>query len=776
MAEYLISNFDTPDNSVDQMGSECLHCGEACPDGREYCCEGCHSAQVILKNEPYETSLSQFSEALEDGSFKVTLSISGVHCASCIQAIEKKLLSQRHIQSARVNMSTERLSFTWRGEQHLGDTSCRQIEAMGYALRPLDQVALSGVKSEEEKLLFKAIAASGFAAGNIMLLSVGLWTSSSDIMGLAVRDFLHWVSALIALPAVAYAGQPFFKSAWSVLKEGYTNMDVPISLAIILASCMSIFETINHGEHVYFDSAVMLLFFLLIGRYLDARARGKARESAANLLSKLVGQARIKVGNSFDMIPLDQVMPEMIVYVNVGENIPTDGTILNGTSDIDMSLITGESLPVSSQKGDRVYAGTTNLSSSLEIQVSSKKEQSLLNTIVSMMETAEQGNARFVRLADRAARFYTPAVHSLALGTFLFWVLFTTIPWQVALLHSVTVLIITCPCALGLAVPVVQVLASSLLMRHGILPKSGDALEKLAEIDTVIFDKTGTLTKGILTLPSPSHPQEIMQLAASMAAQSSHPLSRALAAQYDGELLPLTVQEKVGSGLQAEWEGKHYQLGSRRWLHISSDSDSEGAELWLKGPGLDPYRFVFQDELKTDSAELITFLQKTGLTVHLLSGDRSSEVLTVAEKVGIRSWYADMKPSDKTQFVENLQQEGHKVLFVGDGLNDAPALAAAHVSMSPSTAIDISQNAADIVFQGVILSPLKTAWLTSKLSARLIKQNFGLAILYNMIAVPFAILGYVTPMIAAIAMSSSSLVVISNSFRLRLVRAIQANR
>lgn len=749
----------------------CLQCGQPVTGGSgtdDFCCDGCKAAYQIISQEPAQKSLSQFAETLEDGSHKLTLAVSGVHCASCISTIEGELFKHREVLAARVNMSTERLTFTWSGDLAVGDGLSDKIESMGYALKPLDQAALKGSRSEEEKRLLKAIAAAGFASGNLMLLSVGLWTNG-DIMGLSTRDFMHWVQALIALPAVIYAGLPFFRSALAVLKQGYTNMDVPISLAITLATGMSIFETINQGRHVYFDSAVMLLFFLLIGRYLDARARGKARESAAGLLSKLVGTAQVVDGDSVKTLSVSDLTTDMILRVSVGDNIPADGVISIGTSDVDMSLITGESLPVTVSEGDRVYAGTTNMAAAFDMRVTSKRDDSLLSEIVSLMEVSEQGNAHFVRLADRAAKLYTPAVHTLSLLTFLGWVLFTAAEWQVALLHAVTVLIITCPCALGLAVPVVQVLASSLLMRRGVLLKSGDALEKLAQVDTVVFDKTGTLTTGKLTLveSAKSVDEKSFQLAASMASRSAHPLSRSLAEHYQGDLLPLSVTEIAGCGLEATYQGQSVRLGSRAWLDIAENSDESGAELWLAREGHAPIRFAFADSIKTDGAKIMAGLKGLGLRTMLFSGDRDLEVARVAQALDISDHQARMKPADKTAAIERLQKAGHKVLFVGDGLNDAPSLAAAHVSMSPSTAVDISQNAADIVFQGALISPVKVALMVARKSESLIKQNFGLAILYNTIAVPFAILGFVTPMIAAIAMSSSSLVVIANSFRLR---------
>ena len=312
--------------------------------------------------------------------------------------------------------------------------------------------------------------------GNLMMISIGLWSEEVEFMGVATQDFLHWISVIIALPAIIYSGRPFFFSSLNALKKRHTNMDVPISLAIILASMMSLFETINHGEHIYFDSAVMLLFFLLIGRYLDIRAKGKAKESAKALLAKLHGTATVLMDSKRHNVPIRDIKEGMTILVAPGESIPVDGVVFKGISEVDMSLITGETIPNLVNKGDAVFAGTINIASAFQLTASKASQESLLGEIVALMERSERSKSRFVRIADKAASIYTPSVHIMALLTFLGWLVFDQ-TWQLALLNAVTVLIITCPCALGLAVPVAQVLAGSRLFKSGILLKSGDALE-----------------------------------------------------------------------------------------------------------------------------------------------------------------------------------------------------------------------------------------------------------------------------------------------------------
>jgi Cu2+-exporting ATPase len=586
-------------------------------------------------------------------------------------------------------------------------------------------------------------------------------------MGPATRGLLHWVSALIALPAIAYAGWPFFRSALAALRAGHTNMDVPISLAVVLAGAMSLFETIEGGRYVYFDSAVTLLFFLLIGRYLDRRARGKALAAAERLLALASAPvAVLKAGGERVFLPAEQLRPGMSVLVAAGERAAVDGRVQSGRSELDASLITGETLPEAVGVGGRVFAGTLNLGAPLTLEVTAVGENTLLAEIVRLMEHAEQRRARYVALADRIARLYAPAVHGLALATFLGWALLVGVAWQVALLHAVAVLIITCPCALGLAVPVVQVIASGRLMRRGILLKSATALERLAEVDTVVFDKTGTLTRGHPALQSAPGDPEALKLAASLAAASRHPLARAVAAAVPGVQVAAGVQETSGCGLSLDTPAGEIRLGNRGWCAIDEDETAVGPELWLTRPGHAPQRFAFADPLRDDAKEVVAGLTARGLEVQLLSGDRETTVAEAAEALGIESWRAGCGPADKVAHLERLAAAGRKVLMVGDGLNDAPALTVASVSLSPTSAVDISQTAADAVFQGDRLTPVREILEVAGQAQALVRQNLALAFGYNVLTVPFAVLGLVTPLIAAVCMSASSLAVIGNALRL----------
>jgi len=708
---------------------------------------------------------------------RLNLMVENVHCAHCIRRIEDTLHAVPGVIRARVNLSTRRLVVEWQGAGAMARGLIERVTKLGYPAAPFDADRLYGDGGSEERQLLMALAVAGFAAANVMLLSVSVWAGHGGGMGEATRTLFHWLSALIALPAVAYAGQPFFRSAWKALKSRALNMDVPISLAVLLAAGMSLHQTAHGSQHAYFDASVTLLFFLLVGRYLDRRARAKARSAAEHLLTLTGGTAEvIEAGGRRRAVPLTEVAAGMTLAVAAGDRIPADGVVAGGATELDTSLVTGESLPRIARSGDTVFAGTVNLAAPITITVTSVGEGTLLAEIVRLMEAAEQGRARYVRLADRVARIYAPAVHALALSAFVGWWLFGGVGWEAALMIAVAVLIITCPCALGLAVPVVQVVASGRLLRHGVLLKSADGLERLAQVDTVAFDKTGTLTVGRPSLVNGAEiAPEDLAVAAALARHSRHPLSQALVAAAGDAQLPAVddVSETPGQGLRGRIAGKDARLGRRAWCgirQIDAAAPAVGAEIWLAVAGRAPVRLVFADILRPDAAATIDALRRMGLDCMLLSGDREAVVGDVAARLGIATFAADCLPDEKVARLETLARSGRKVLMVGDGLNDAPALAAGFASMSPATAADISRTAADLVFQGEALAPVAATIRTARAANRLVRQNFALALAYNVVAVPVALAGLATPLVAAVAMSSSSLVVTLNALRLRLMR------
>jgi Cu2+-exporting ATPase len=463
----------------------------------------------------------------------------------------------------------------------------------------------------------------------------------------------------------------------------------------------------------------------------------------------------------------------MKVAVAAGERFPVDGVVTSGRTEVDTSMVTGESVPRAAGPGEKDFAGPVNLGAAVTVTVTATDEGTLLSEIVGLMEAAEQGRARYVRLADRMARWYAPVVHALALATFAGWMLFGGMSWQAALLISITVLIVTCPCALGLAVPAVQAGAVGRLLKAGILAKSGDGLERLAAIDTVVFDKTGTLTLGRPELLD-RHDIALADLkrAASLAAASRHPLSLAIRRAAGPVGAMNGVEEIPGQGLRAVDGTTEIRLGRREFVGIQPEDgmSHDGPELWL-AVGAHRVQFRFRDTPRADAAATVSALKALGLSVELLSGDRPAAVARLAEDLNIGVWRDSCSPQDKIARLEELAAEGRKVCMVGDGLNDAPALAAAFASISPGSAADASQTAADFIFQGDRLGPVLEAVKTARSARVLVLQNFTLALAYNLIAVPIAAAGFATPLIAAIAMSASSLVVTLNALRIKLGQA-----
>lgn len=698
----------------------------------------------------------------------MTLAIENMHCGGCLRSVERAVLKVPGVETARASLSAKRVSIAYDPALAGAGDIIGALKRAGFAAAPIE-MAKPAQDTARQSYLLRRVAVAGFAAMNIMLISVAVWSGEASDMDPSLAIAFRWVSALIALPTVAYAGQPFFTSALAALKGRRLNMDVPISLAILLATGMSLYQTMRGSEQVYFDAAVSLLFFLLVGRFLDETLRVRARGEAQNLLGLQSGIATaIDPDGAHRSVPAHALRPGDHLLVAAGERVAADGMVLEGAGQIDQSLITGETAPFAVSSGQEVYAGTLNLTQPLHVGVRAADSTTLLAEIGRLMQAAEQGKARYRRLADRAAAIYAPAVHGLGLATFLGWLVLGA-TWQTALTYAIAVLIITCPCALALAVPAVQIAASSRLFRQGIIVKAADGLERIAEADLVVFDKTGTLTLGRPELlhDEPSGDDTLME-AAALACASKHPLARALVAAAEkrlGKVKPASgVEEVPGQGLRRRLAQGEERLGSADWCGISRAG--EGSEVWYRRDWMTPVRFRFADTPRTDAAEVVARLERQGYAVALLSGDRKGVVEKIAQETGIASFQAELKPAEKIVWLEAQAREGRKVLMVGDGLNDAPALAAAHASMSPSSAADISQRAADFVFQGERLAPVLEAIATGKRARSMALQNFAVALVYNVICVPLAVAGFVTPLIAAIVMSTSSILVTANAARL----------
>jgi Cu2+-exporting ATPase len=695
---------------------------------------------------------------------RIDLSLPAIHCAACIAAVEGALGRLPGVLSARVNLTERRVRIDMAGPDDATDRMIAALARAGYEAWPLDSARLgNAADADADRALLARLGVAGFAMMNVMLLSVAVWSGAEG----ATRDLLHWVSALIALPAVAFAGQPFFRSAWAALSARRMNMDVPISLAMILASGSSLSETIQGGEHAYFDAAISLTFFLLAGRYLDFRTRAAARSAAAQLAALEVDRAtRIDPDGSRHVVDAAVLLPGDRVAVATGMRVPADGRLDGDAAEIDASLLTGETLPRALVRGDDLHAGMVNAGPPLVMAVTATGEGMLLRRIARMVEAATVAKGRYVTLADRAARAYSPVVHLVALSAFAFWI-WTTGDARHALNVAISTLIITCPCALGLAVPAVLTAASGRLFRMGVLLKDGAALERLAVADRVVFDKTGTLTRGrpVLTGADAVAPGTLA-LAAGLAQHSAHPLSQAIVAAAKARgiaaLRVTDVTERAGIGLAGRHAGRTVALGRPG----APASAAGGPQVWLTYGDAAPVVLEFADDLRPEAAATVDALARAGLAPALLSGDTGGAVAVIAEATGIGMALAGLRPEDKVAWLTEARAAGHRVLMVGDGLNDAGALAAADVSVALASGVDATRAAADMILTGDDLGALPRALAVARAARARMIGNFAIAFAYNILAVPMAVAGHVTPLAAAIAMSTSSILVSLNALRL----------
>lgn len=680
-------------------------------------------------------------------------SVPGVTCAACIGKIERGLSHLNGVASVRVNLSMKRLSVAGQVDPEAIQSA---VTAMGYDIYPLDIARLEAARDAQGRALLMRMAVAGFAMMNVMLLSVAIWSGASG----ATRDMFHMISAMIALPTVAYAGQPFFISAMTALRAGRLNMDVPISLAILLASGMSLFESLSGGAHAYFDAALSLTFFLLIGRYLDHRTRSTAR-SAARELAALEVQTAMRVdGAQSETVPASDLRMGDIVLVPTGSRVPIDGVLLSASALMDRSILTGESAAVTLQSGATLQAGEINLTAPLHLRSICDGTDTSLRRMAALVETAENARNGYTALADRAARIYAPAVHGLALAAFTGW-WFATGDLRFAINVATAVLIITCPCALGLAVPAVSTAAVSRLFSLGYLVRHATALERLAEVTQIMCDKTGTLTRPFIQLPEDLSETD-RQIAKALAQSSHHPLSRAVVtALANTPAADLTdVREVAGNGVVGRYGDISVRLGRGLWIGAANPglclAIGDAPHTLLEAPE------VLRPGVKAAIAGI-------DLPCEIVTGDAAGPAEVLAARLSVPV-ISGATPQDKLNRLSILSAAGERVLMIGDGLNDTAVLAAAHASIAPSTALEASRNAADVVVLKESFADLPLVLHIARATRRLSQQNFAIAALYNAIAIPIALAGVATPLMAALAMSASSLTVLLNAQRMRWVK------
>lgn len=711
-------------------------------------CPGCAGAPLAL-----DKARADPQSASGD---TIVLSLPTIHCAACVGAVERGLANLPEVLGARVNLSLKRVTI-WTREDADEDTFINALLALGYEALPLDETMLSASERDTEgRALLLRLAVAGFAMMNVMILSVGVWAGATD----ATRDLFHWISALVALPAVIFSARPFFSTALMALRVGRVNMDVPISLAILLACGLSLYETAVGGTEAYFDAALSLTFFLLIGRYLDHRTRAAARSAAQELAALEVPSATCIRDGQPVRVKATEIAVGDLVQVAAGGRIPVDGVLEQGATQLDRSLMTGESLPVAAGIGTQVVAGEVNLSAPVILRATAVGQDTTLRQMAKMVEVAESGRSQYTPLADRAAQLYAPVVHGLAACAFAGWFLVSG-DARYALNIAIAVLIITCPCALGLAVPAVTTAASGHLFRKGLLVKSSSALERLALVDHVVFDKTGTLTDGVPILEDlRALSVEDRAAALALAQSSEHPVSRLLAQALESEGVrpaDLTdITERPGQGVFARHRGDEVHLGK----------SEAGGTMFRRGAAPEQALGI-EETLRPGALALVGGLQKSGICVEILSGDTPYVVSKLGARLGVTGALGGLKPAEKIDHLAQLQDRGRKVLMVGDGLNDLGAMAQAFVSIAPASGVDATRATSDIVLLGRSISPALDAMRTARRARARIRENFAIAAGYNTLAIPLAVLGYASPLMAALAMSSSSILVIANAMRVR---------
>lgn len=724
-------------------------------------------------NAPSNSELQLVSQLLSNDVRCTTLSVPDMHCGACMARIEKALIKIDGVEDVRVNLTNKSVTVCWSVTIN-PDLFVEQLIRLGF--HPVLPAAQAQRKDIQLSAYLRALAVSGFATGNIMLLSVSVWAGADD----STRLLFHWLSALIAIPAVVYAGRFFFRSAWYALRSGKSNMDVPISVGIILACTMSFYDTVTKADQVYFEAAVMLVFFLLIGRTVDHMMRQKAA-SAVNALHSLEPRSaqRFMANGSCESVKTSALVVGDRIVVTPGERIPADGVVVSGVSDINSELVDGESLPRTVTTNQPVLSGSLNLSAPLEIKVTAVAAESFLASMQQLVQNGEATKGAYRRLADRASQWYTPVVHSAALLAFFWWYLISGDLYR-SITVAISVLIITCPCALALAVPMVQALAAQRLFSTGIVMKNGAALEKMNRIDTVVFDKTGTLTDGFPAVSRRSKFNDrSLRIAQTLASYSEHPFANAIVcipavrkemAVMDIDLQIENIKEVPGFGIEAVSGSRIFRLGKRSWAAnfacVNTQHEDSRTESVLTDNGFVIASFEFEQHLRTHAAQAIEQLKNHIDKLVIVSGDSAQPVQAIASRLRIDAVFSHCLPADKQINILSNAEQGRSVLMVGDGLNDAGAMAAATVSMAPAKAASVSRTVADFVFLRPSLMAVPVALSVARQAHTLIQQNFAIAILYNLIALPVAFAGLVTPLIAAIAMSTSSILVVANAMRI----------
>ena len=710
---------------------------------------------------------------------EASLILEGIVCAACVWLNEQHLKSLPGVLDVQVNYSTHRARVSWNDDEtHLSEI-LRAISAIGYLAHPYDPSVHQQLLEKQRRDYLKRLGLAGALGMQVMMFAVAMYIGDWWGMEDAHRIFFQWISLGLTLPVFVYSGRPFYQAAWRDLRHGRAGMDVPISLGIMIAFGGSLISMLRGSGHVYFDSVVMFIFFLLTARFLELAARKRASEHTEALIqSQATSAVREVDAIETEIVAALELEPDDIVQIRPGETIPSDGVIIEGVSSVDESLLTGESRPCSKRVGDILVGGSVNIENFLRMRVTSAGQESVLSTILQLVERAQAEKPAIARLADRVAGYFVLGILILATAVGIWWWLNDPQQW---LSVTIAVLVVTCPCALSLATPAAITAATGSMIKKGLLTSRGYALERLARADTIVFDKTGTLTQGQPGIDrvlcyGKLNEQNILQIAALLESRSEHPLARAFTDIELNESWALIDFRNIpGGGLTGTVNGVPYYLGNSAWLKEISGHDvplnqeadiPDGTHILLADDKQVLALFVLHDSVRAGAMELVHDLQVMGMKVMLYSGDDKSAVEPVAQKLGMDTWRSGMLPADKLKQVRMLQQQGETVAMIGDGINDAPVLAGADVSIAIGDGARYAAAAADMVLLSDKLSVLRDGVVTVRKMMRIIRQNLGWALAYNLAALPLAAVGIIHPWMAALGMSTSSLLVVANAMRL----------
>ncbi|GAA4886768.1 heavy metal translocating P-type ATPase [Ferrimonas pelagia] len=697
---------------------------------------------------------------------EVLLSIDGISCAACAWLIEKHLAGVKGIAKINVNTTTQRAVLVWDGRQQRLSDILAAMAQIGYNAAPFQVDAQERKDAQESQNFLLRVGLAGLATMQVMMLAVALYTGYFYDLEQSFRDYFRWVSLIFATPVVLYSAQPFYFSAMRALFALRVNMDVPVSIAILLAYGASCAATVKGTGEVFFESISMFTFFLLLGRLFEQRARRKASENVSNLQKLVPITARLIEQGEERQIAARALKVGQRCRVLPGERVPVDGRLLAGNSQFNEAMLTGEEQPVSRVIGDEIFAATVNLHQSVELQVVRVGAEQRINTLMRLQEQAATSKPAIALFADRVAQYFVPAILMIAALTYGIWL---QIRPDDAFWIMLSVLVATCPCALALATPAALTCGTNRLRQQGMLVKSATVLEALPRITRLLFDKTGTLTRGHFSITQvdvldPTFKEaQVLALAAALEAHSSHPYAKAFRAYRNKDYIAQRCHYHVGQGVEGWINGQHYRIG-RAGFASANTQVMEGMILTLADRPI--ARFAFQDSLRSDAHEAIQRLQLHDLPCEMLSGDPDPHALKIAQQLGLTHAHHDCSPEQKLAYLKACQQRGDKVAMFGDGINDAPVLAGADVSVAMAGGTDLAKCHADLILLGDKLAPILAAVETARLTRRVIRQNLALSLCYNLAILPLAVCGYVPPYLAAAGMSLSSLVVVANSLRL----------